>query len=85
MTTTMPKVHIQLSTEPSYWGSLVTSEQAVLYCERLQGALKSQFGDEMDLSFEWTDTPVRGGILCDNDDALLEVFQWIQDNWTLVF
>jgi hypothetical protein len=39
----------------------------------------------MDLSFEWTDTPVRGGILCDNDDALLEVFQWIQDNWTLVF
>ena len=76
------EVLIQLPIEVAYWGSTATSADVLRLCDNLESMIRSEFGARLDLSFERTKTPSRGGVHSEYDDARSEVWQWIQDNWT---
>jgi len=83
MTTTaiLPQVLIQIPTEISYWGDSVTRDEVPFICDNMESILESQFGHRFHLSFHRTPTPYRECVQSDDEDAVLEMRQWILDNW----
>jgi hypothetical protein len=84
---TIPSALIQLPTEPSYWGSDATEEDAKKFVDNLEIMIHNKFGELIDIEFEKTPTPVGNGIFCTDDNLEEEIFDWVQNNWTsaLVF
>ena len=73
-------VTVRIGTEPSYYGSDVTNEEAVEIALRLAGMVRDQFpGADVDI----VRGEVTGGSIKGDDDAAVEeVRYWIQENWT---
>ena len=84
MTSTYPKVFVQLPLDPVYWGHDVDPDSVSTYCDRLQGYLVAEFADMMALEFERTATPRPTGVFADDEELVVLVYQWIQNNWTSV-
>jgi len=76
------EILIQLPTEPSYWGSTATPADVERIIDRLEGMLRSEFGDRYDLLFERRPQPEGSGVHCVHDGSAQEVWEWIGNNWT---
>ena len=76
------EVLIQLSSDPSHWGSTATESDVSRICENLESLIRAEFGARLELTFERTQTPRGGGVHSIHEDSAQEVWNWISENWT---
>jgi len=77
-----PSILIELPTDPSYYGTDCDSELAMDICNSLERMIRSEFDQQVQLSFEFTYSPRGSGIHGDNEVLVESIHRWIQDNWT---
>ena len=82
MSTTLPKVTVQLPTEISYWGSEATTSDVERIHDNLESMISREFSDRAELVFERVENPRGNGVHSDDAEMAGELFQWMQDNWT---
>ena len=76
------EILIQLPTEPSYWGSIATPADVDRIIDKLEGMIRTEFGERFDLSFQRMPQPEGAGVHCIHDGSAQEVWEWIGNNWT---
>lgn len=83
LTMKKPSVLIQLPTEPSYWGQTVTETSVSIILDNLEHMIIEEFSHRFDLKFERTAMPRGTGVHGEDEDACVDVFHFIELNWTM--
>ena len=71
---------VSVSDEPSYYGSEVTSEQAVEIADRIGKMIEGQF-PEIEV-VRHSDGGISAATKGPDDDVIFEIDNWVSENWT---
>ena len=78
-------ITVQLPTEPSYWGSEITEQEIGSILDKMESMILKEYSEApFEIRIERTSTPRWNPVFsadCDDDEAVEEIRQWMEDNW----